>query len=139
MLYKVNWTDHVEKKQRAPGILVREEKYPNIAFKSLQECQGQFCQEVCVSAFYQRSGTGFCACALFMSVLVIWSHLFGAGHHQDFPLSGLRFAGRRPSHGTSGSVALQNVVRHQKWEHVDPNAFASALRRFQVLSVSWLA
>ena len=37
MLYKVNWTDFVEKKQRAPGILVKEEKYPNIAFKSLQE------------------------------------------------------------------------------------------------------
>lgn len=37
MLYCVNWTDPVEKKRRAPGTLIREEKYPNIAFKSLQE------------------------------------------------------------------------------------------------------
>ncbi len=37
MLYKVNWTDPVEKKQRAPGMLIKEEKYPNIAFKSLQD------------------------------------------------------------------------------------------------------
>lgn len=36
MLYLVNWTDPVEKKRRAPGRLIREEKYPNIAFKSLQ-------------------------------------------------------------------------------------------------------
>lgn len=47
MLYKVNWTDPVEKKQRAPGMLIREEKYPNIAFKSLQDIIKTFLFQDC--------------------------------------------------------------------------------------------
>jgi len=37
MLYEVDWSDPVPKQQKAPGKLIREEKYPNIAFKSLQD------------------------------------------------------------------------------------------------------
>ncbi|CAK9012882.1 unnamed protein product [Durusdinium trenchii] len=47
MLYCVNWTDPVEKKRRAPGTLIREEKYPNIAFKSLQDIIKTFLFQDC--------------------------------------------------------------------------------------------
>ncbi|CAJ1462396.1 unnamed protein product, partial [Effrenium voratum] len=47
MLYCVDWNDPVEKKKPAPGQLIQEQKYPNIAFKSLQDIIKTFLFQDC--------------------------------------------------------------------------------------------
>mmetsp|Transcript_89258 Transcript_89258/g.158292 ORF Transcript_89258/g.158292 Transcript_89258/m.158292 type:complete len:692 (-) Transcript_89258:42-2117(-) len=47
MLYSVNPNDEIVPKQEAPGTLISEEKYPNIAFKSLQDIVRTFLTQDC--------------------------------------------------------------------------------------------